>query len=189
MLFKSDELKGIEAGEITVAFRRWMRPTVKAGGTLRIPGGVLAIEAVDVIEPSDVTDRDARGAGRESRAALLAELEKHRDRTLYRIRFHLAGGDERVALRNDAQLSEGDLAKVLAALTRMDRNIAWTGKVLSAIAAAPGKRAADLAKRLGYETMWFKTHVRKLKALGLTESLEVGYRISPRGQKVLAHME
>jgi hypothetical protein len=28
----------------------------------------------------------------------------------------------------------------------------------------------------------FKTNVRKLKELGLTESLEVGYRLSPRGK-------
>ena len=31
----------------------------------------------------------------------------------------------------------------------------------------------------------FKTDVRKLKELGLTESLEVGYRLSPRGEAVL----
>ena len=32
----------------------------------------------------------------------------------------------------------------------------------------------------------FKLNVRKLKALGLTESLEVGYRLSPRGAAFLA---
>jgi hypothetical protein len=31
-------------------------------------------------------------------------------------------------------------------------------------------------------TAAFKTDVRKLKGLGLTESLEVGYRLPPRGQ-------
>ena len=46
-------------------------------------------------------------------------------------------------------------------------------------------RAGDLASALGYETAWFKTNVRKLKALGLTESLEVGYRLSPRGRAFL----
>jgi hypothetical protein len=34
----------------------------------------------------------------------------------------------------------------------------------------------------GMETAPFKRNVRKLKELGLTESLEVGYRLSPRGQ-------
>lgn len=31
----------------------------------------------------------------------------------------------------------------------------------------------------------FKTRVRRLKALGLTESLETGYRIFPRGKALL----
>jgi hypothetical protein len=193
MLFRSQDVKGIHAGDITLAFRRWKRPTVKAGGTLRIPGGVLAIEAVEVIEPSDVTDKDARRAGRDSRASVLAELEKYPDGELYRIRFRFGGGDDRVALREKAELSDTELNTVLQSLSRFDRhggdNGAWTKKVLSAIARSPGQRAADMAATLGFEKMWFKTHVRKLKALGLTESLEVGYRISPRGRKILAAMK
>jgi len=192
MLFKGDDVKGILMGDITLAFRRWKRPTVKAGGTLRIPGAVLAIEAIDIIQASEITERDARRAGRESRASLLAELEKYREGELYRIRFQLRGGDERVALREHDRLSEDELRSVLQSLSRMDGHGgsagAWTRKALQAIADSPGRRAADLAATLGYEMMWFKTHVRKLKTLGLTESLEVGYRLSPRGRKVLAAM-
>ena len=33
--------------------------------------------------------------------------------------------------------------------------------------------------------MSFKVNVRKLKGLGLAESLEVGYRLSPRGRALL----
>ena len=40
---------------------------------------------------------------------------------------------------------------------------------------------ATVAQR-GRETQPFKLDVRKLKALGLTVSLETGYRLSPRGQ-------
>jgi predicted DNA-binding transcriptional regulator YafY len=47
-------------------------------------------------------------------------------------------------------------------------------------------RAAELAAELGLETQPFKRDVRKLKELGLTESLEVGYRLSPRGAAFLA---
>jgi hypothetical protein len=187
MLFKGADVEGILAGKITLAFRRWKRPTVRAGGTLRIPTAVLAIDAVAVIEPSDVSDSEARHAGRTSKAALLAELARHPDGSLYRIRFHLAGGDERVALREHAQLSEAEATSILEKLARLDRHGghgAWTLKVLSAIDEAPGKRAGDLAAKLGFGTPWFKVHVRKLKALGLTESLEVGYRLSPRGQSV-----
>jgi hypothetical protein len=49
-------------------------------------------------------------------------------------------------------------------------------------------RAADLAAAAGRERHPFKTDVRKLKALGLTESLEVGYRLSPRGLALLARL-
>ncbi|WP_218577411.1 hypothetical protein [Phytohabitans rumicis] len=55
------------------------------------------------------------------------------------------------------------------------------------IADHPGVRAADLAASLGRDTPTFKADVRKLKALGLTESLEVGYRLSPRGHTYLTH--
>jgi DNA-binding MarR family transcriptional regulator len=74
----------------------------------------------------------------------------------------------------------------------MDRRSAtgvWTGRVLALIAAEPGRRAADLAGRMGWQTPVFKTHVRRLKALGLTESLAVGYRLSPRGERLLASLK
>jgi predicted transcriptional regulator len=45
--------------------------------------------------------------------------------------------------------------------------------------------STELAKALGAERFAFKQDVRKLKELGLTESLEVGYRLSPRGEAVV----
>jgi ribosomal protein S19E (S16A) len=57
--------------------------------------------------------------------------------------------------------------------------------VLRAIEGRPGVLAARLAKSLGMETSLFKPRVRQLKQLGLTESLEIGYRLSPRGQAFL----
>jgi hypothetical protein len=53
------------------------------------------------------------------------------------------------------------------------------------IAANEAVRAPDLAARLGLETAPFKQRVRRLKGLGLTVSLDVGYRISPRGHAYL----
>lgn len=52
----------------------------------------------------------------------------------------------------------------------------------------PAVRAPDLAASVGRETLPFKRDVRKLKELGLTESLEVGYRLSPRGATVVRHL-
>ena len=62
----------------------------------------------------------------------------------------------------------------------------WTRQYLTMIAADEAVRAPDLAARVGLDTPRFKRRVRQLKGLGLTISLDVGYRISPRGRAFLA---
>jgi hypothetical protein len=185
MLFRQADLAAIAAGEVTVAFRRWKRPMVKAGGTQHTPVGLLAFDAVDRID--DITAADARRAGFADPAAAWGMLRR-REGDLYRITLRLAGPDPRIALREDAALSDADRAAITARLARLDRASThgpWTQATLRAIAAAPGTRAADLAEAFGRERLAFKADVRKLKALGLTESLEVGYRLSPRGRAYL----
>jgi hypothetical protein len=183
MLFRLDELRRIREGEITLAFRRWRRPTVKAGGTLRTKVGVLAIESVEAIGEDDVTEEDARRAGAPDRTALLAGLRP--EGRLHRVEFRLAGPDPRIALRERSEISPAERAEIDARLARLDaasRHGPWTATVLRLIAEWPGTRAPDLAASLGRETAPFKADVRKLKELGLTESLQIGYRLSPRGQ-------
>lgn len=65
----------------------------------------------------------------------------------------------------------------------------WTLTTLRLIRDHPGVRAAHLAASVHRETPKFKIDVRKLKELGLTESLEVGYQLSPRGRVVLQRVE
>ena len=74
-------------------------------------------------------------------------------------------------------------------MDRASRHGPWTAPTLRLIAERPETRAADLAAGVGRETLPFKADVRKLKELGLTESLEIGYRLSPRGRVVLAHVD
>lgn len=62
MLLDRTELEGIVAGRVTLVVRRWRRPTVRAGGTLRTAAGVMAIDAVDVVEPREIDEAGA-GAG------------------------------------------------------------------------------------------------------------------------------
>ncbi|MDE2934367.1 MAG: hypothetical protein OXS47_10940 [Chloroflexota bacterium] len=189
MLLKRATLEGIAEGRITLAFRRWKRPTVRAGGELRTAIGVLAIDAVDAISESDITDADAHSAGYPARGALLAELNRRSDDDLYRVAVRLAGDDPRTALREQDTLDDGAIATIAARLARFDRSSRrgpWTDAVLRLIESSPGVRAPDLAASLGRETQPFKRDVRKLKELGLTESLEVGYRLSPRGRAWLA---
>lgn len=183
MLFRQDVMRRIAEGEVTLAFRRWRRPTVKAGGTLRTRVGVLAIESVEVVGEEEVTDADARRAGAADREALLAALPG--EGALHRIEFRLAGPDPRVALRERSDLSPGERTSIDARLDRLDaasRHGPWTRTVLGLIAERPETRAPDLAASLGRETAPFKADVRKLKELGLTESLRIGYRLSPRGR-------
>ncbi len=69
----------------------------------------------------------------------------------------------------------------MARWDRASRSGPWTGIYLALLQRCPGVRAGDLADEVGMDKARFKARVRKLKSLGLTESLEVGYRLSPRG--------
>ena len=178
MLFRRLELDGIAVGTITLTFRRWDRPRVRPGGRQRTAVGVIAFGDVQLVRT--VSDEDARRAGQQSAAALLAGLRSRRG-DVYRVEVRLAGPDPRVALRA-REPAEDELEAVRERLARMGP---WTYEVLTAIGERPGVRAADLAEILGREKRPFKLDVRKLKELGLTESLRVGYRLSPRGCAVL----
>lgn len=179
MLFRQDDLRRIMAGEVTLAFRRWTKPGASPGGRQRTNLGVVAFLAVTTVADEALTEADARAAGYQDLAALQAALGG-RDGQIYRIAVSPAGEDPRVALRED-----DDLTGLAARLDRMDGTAPWTRDTLRLIADHPGTRAAELAARRGLETLIFKRAVRRLKELGLTESLETGYRLSPRGRALL----
>lgn len=63
MLIKMEVLEAIRRGDVTLQFRRWTRPSVKPGGTLRTKVGLLQIGRIDEMNPADVTAADARKAG------------------------------------------------------------------------------------------------------------------------------
>lgn len=191
MLFPQDLWSGLADGSVTVAFRRWRRATVRAGGTLQTPVGVLAIDRVDIVDRGDITAADAARAGHASVREVLDSLRDGPGRDLYRVEFHHAGADPRRALRVDVALDDDDVAALRTRLERLDARSTdgpWTRQVLDLIAEHPEVRAADLAARTGQETLRFKRRVRRLKELGLTESLDVGYRLSPRGRVALARL-
>ncbi len=188
MLFKRRFLEGISRGTVRLAFRRWRRPTVKSGGTLLTAVGRLAIDDVSRVSPEAIGDGEARLAGYDDASALRKDLDRRSGGDVYRIAFHLDGPDPRIALRERADLTDAELADLRSRLERLDRagrSGPWTRATLAAIRDNPGVRAPDLAAGLRLESQPFKRNVRKLKALGLTESLEVGYRLSPRGARAL----
>ncbi|HHY51550.1 MAG TPA: hypothetical protein GYA10_17600 [Alphaproteobacteria bacterium] len=63
MLIKREVLEAIKRGEIDLQFRRWTRPSVKPGGTLRTKVGLLGIGRMDEMHPDQVSEEDARRAG------------------------------------------------------------------------------------------------------------------------------
>lgn len=191
MLFKAHILEGIAAGRIDRAFRFWKRPTVKAGGNLRVPVGVLTIGDVREISPDQIGEDDAIRAGFDCRDMLLRDLGDGGGRVLYRIDFRLDGADPRIALRQQDDLSAKDIAVVLDELAGMDARaqVPWTGPVLRMIGERDGRLAAEIAEALAIEKLRLKRLIRQLKELGLTESLQQGYRLSPRGRVVLAALQ
>jgi len=186
VLFRQDVLQGIADGRVTLAFRRWRKAPPADGSTLRTSVGVLCLERVTIIEESEITPDDVRRTGM-SLDALRAALA--REGTLMRLEVRLIGGDPRIALREQRPGDE-ELAAIAARLGRFDAATAqpWTTRYLRLIAVHPATVARELAPQVGSELLPFKRRVRQLKELGLTESLEVGYRLSPRGRDVLARL-
>lgn len=189
MQFDGRHREEILAGTVTVTFRRWRRRQAVAGHVYRTALGRIAVDAVDVVEPSSITRADARRAGHASVEALLADVAGDPSLPLYRVAFHvLDEPDPRAVLAADDALDAESRAEIDRRLDRLDGAAAhgpWTRATLRLIAERPATRAADLAAAVGRETAPFKLDVRKLKGLGLTESLEVGYRLSPRGAAYL----
>jgi hypothetical protein len=147
--------------------------------------GLVEVVAVDRVD--DLTEAEARAAGEADRAAVLARLRRREPDPLYRIELRYAGADPRVALRDNVAPQElAALAGRLDAIDSRSVRGPWTWTLLELIERRPATLAADLAAELGRERRSFKADVRRLKELGLTESLERGYRLSPRGQALLA---
>jgi hypothetical protein len=185
-MIRPAELRAIKAGEVDLAFRRWDRPRVVVGTRMRTVVGLLQVTSVDQVEVADLTDLDAQRAGAASRGALVDALAARPDRPVFRVGLRYAGPDPRIALRESVP-TPAELAKITGALDRLDRAASygpWTRETLDLIDRSPEVRAPDLAARMGRETAEFKRDVRKLKELGLTESLDIGYRLSPRGEAV-----
>jgi hypothetical protein len=189
VLFEKRFWAGIADGSVTVAFRRRRRPQVVAGRPYRTAAGIVDVLSVTAVDPSSISDGDALAAGYDDAHALRADLRGTDGQPTYRIEFRRAQRpDPRAQLAAADDLSDEDVAEIDRRLARLDRastNGPWTIQTLWLIGERPAVRAGDLAAELGRERLSFKTDVRKLKSLGLTESLQVGYQLSPRGRAYL----
>jgi len=187
MMIRPDILAAIRAGDVDLAFRRWDRPRVVVGTRLRTRVGVVEVTSVEQVTASRITAAEAERAGAGSPAALRRMLEAKADRPVWRVGLRFAGADPREALRAAVPTAE-EVVAIRARLDRLDAASAigpWTRATLGIIDRSPTVRAPELASELGRDTPSFKRDVRKLKELGLTESLDIGYRLSPRGIAVV----
>ncbi|QLQ16400.1 MAG: ASCH domain-containing protein [Micropruina sp.] len=201
MLLPLGIAQGVRDGTIRYAFRRWEQPRVRVGGTQLTSAGVVTFEAVDEVpDVAAIGDAEARLAGFADAAALRRMLTgpirrgprggKGGDR-VFRVTLAFAGDDPRPALREAVPDAAG-LAQLRAAVAKLDasrRTGPWTRPILEWIAANPGVVSTELAALLGREVLPMKADIRRLKALGLTESLRVGYRLSPRGRAYLESLD
>src|SRR5262245_46296301 len=191
LLFKKPFWKGLQDGAITLTFRRWQKPHVKPRGRYRChPIGVLEVDDVKLVSVASITADDATRAGFASREALVDYLATlgplDASTQVYRVELHHGGDGDRVELALDAALGSDQIEAIREKLARLDRKTAWTARTLAIIDNNPRVAASKLAAKLGRDTQPFKIDVRKLKRLGLTQSFEVGYEISPRGRTYLA---
>jgi hypothetical protein len=180
---------GIRDGSVTVLFRRWKRRQVTAGNVYRTAAGRVVVDEVTEVAPSRIRRADALAAGYGSVAEAVADLRGAPGDPVFLLRLRLAEDeDPRAALAAAAALSTSDVEEIARRLDRLDRASThgpWTAATLDLIRRRPAVRAGDLAAELGREVLPSKVDVRKLKNLGLTLSLEVGYRLSPRGEAYL----
>jgi hypothetical protein len=189
MMIRLPELQAIQRGDIDLAFRRWDRPRVVVGTQLRTAVGLIEVTSVEQVAASALRADDARRSGHPTVAHLRDGLAARPDRSIYRVGLRYAGADPRESLRETVP-STDEIVQILASLDRLDRASTigpWTRATLRMIDESPEVRAPELAAELDRPTAEFKRDVRKLKEKGLTESLAIGYRLSPRGEAVLDH--
>lgn len=193
LLFQKRFHAGIVDGAVRLTFRLWEKPHVKVGGRYRVhPIGVVEVNTVDSVKLADITEAEAHEGGFGSRDELLAFMTPVAKKPLtpatpvFRVGFVHGGDGDRVAIALNTELTAEALADLGKRVERLERDRKWVRKVMALIGKHPRVAASELAAKLELETEPFKIDVRKLKKLGLTQSFEVGYEISPRGQRYLA---
>jgi hypothetical protein len=191
MLFSAATLGGLAEGRVSCTYRRWEVVRPKVGSRFTTSVGVVEVTSITAVDPALLSERDAVEAGFNSAADLVKWTSSKGRGDLYRIGIVLAGPDPRIALRNLDKLDPAEVLALNAKLDRMDRAAGqpWTRSTLRQIQRMPAVVSTELAAEAGQERRAYKLRVRRLKALGLTESLERGYRLSPRGQAYLASLD
>ncbi len=189
--FTAEDQARVASGEITVTWRLWKYPHVKTGRVYASYfGGAIEIEDVRAVRVADVTDAAARDVGLPDAESLVELARSHTGREvsdetlLYRVQFRYAQDAP-----DKPQLTLEEIARRLGRLDAASKRGRWTLQTLRLIEENPGVVARLLAQETGMAPPDFKQNVRKLKALGLTISLDRGYELSEQGQSYLDSLD
>jgi hypothetical protein len=196
LLFQKRFHAGLRDGSVTLTFRRWKKPLVRPAGRYRChPIGVLEVDALTQVTVAAISAEDARRSGFASKAELVAYLQEASpeplppEATVFRVELHYGGDGDRVQTALETTLTESARLELTKAITKLDADEPWTLRTLLLIREHPHLAASKLAPHFDLPTPEFKARVVKLKKLGLTQSFEVGYEVSPRGHAWLALTE
>ncbi|MFT3899918.1 MAG: ASCH domain-containing protein [Gordonia sp. (in: high G+C Gram-positive bacteria)] len=188
MLISRPIADGIRAGTVAAQYRKWDSPRVTVGGTQVTSAGVVRFAGVTRVDDVDgISDEQARAAGMADADTLRAALAKsRRGAHVYRVDLVWVSEDPRVELRNTLP-DDAECAQIATRLGRLDRRATgpWTRDILEWIRDNPRVVSTRLAEQRGVDRAAMKVDIRKLKALGLTISHDVGYQVSPRGEAYL----
>ena len=185
MLFKEIHLSGIKSGEITLAFRKWQKVSVKSGSLSHTSVGLVEIRKIETVNENEIAEEDALNAGFADKTQLLKSFTHNSTGTIFKISVRYHSADPRIKLREQTELSEQQFTDLKKRLERLDNHSKqghWTEKILLTIKDNPNLHSIGIAKLTGFEKEWLKLNIRKLKNLGLTISHNVGYELSPLGK-------
>ena len=163
-----------------------------------VAGQGIEVVQIDRVPLGRVTEDEASRAGFATREALLEYMRGvagdtlDDEREVFRVGFQYVGDGDRVSEALVTELGPADVEAIARKLRGYDERSPdgpWTAKTLELIRKNPRVAASKLAAKMGREKLAFKADVVKLKKLGLTQSFEVGYEVSPRGIEFLKRVK
>ena len=95
MQFSAELRDQVASGAITVSYRLWSRPKVKAGGVYRSGSVMIEVDEIELVPFSSITDEDLVRTGEpdlerlRARAAHAGPIDD--DTLVYRVEFHVVG--------------------------------------------------------------------------------------------------
>ena len=93
MEFSRELRDDVIAGDITVSFRLWRRPQVRAGGRYAVGPAHIEVDSVELMPFASITAADLRRSGEPDRESLRRRAAHAGpigdDTLLYRVEFHL----------------------------------------------------------------------------------------------------